>query len=130
MLAFTIYYLLQNPEALRKAQQEIDSVVRRGPVSFQHLNKLPYIEAILRESLRLSPTAPGFSVTPLATEPVVLGGKYVIPPDASLLILLTRSGLDPAVFGEDAHEFKPERLLEKNFRDLRSGAWKPFGNGE
>lgn len=99
MLSFTIYDLLKNPEALRRAQQEIDSIVGRGPVCFQHLNKLQYIEATLRESLRLSPTAPGFNVTPLANEPVVLGGKYVIPPDANLVLLLTRSGRDPAVFG-------------------------------
>ncbi|KAF2210029.1 hypothetical protein CERZMDRAFT_69591 [Cercospora zeae-maydis SCOH1-5] len=131
LLSFTIYYLLKNPEALHKAQQEIDTVIGSAPVEFKHLSKLPYIEAVLRESLRLSPTAPGFTVGPKSTkEPVVLGGKYVLPGDAKITILLTKSGRDPAVYGEDANEFRPERMLDENFKKLPGGAWKPFGNGK
>ncbi|KAM3420831.1 Bifunctional cytochrome P450/NADPH--P450 reductase [Cercospora zeina] len=131
LLSFTIYYLLKNPEALHKAQQEIDTVIGSAPVEFKHMSKLPYIEAVLREALRLTPTAPGFTVGPKSTkEPFVLGGKYVLPGDAKVTILLTRVGRDPAVYGEDANEFRPERMLDENFKKLPAGAWKPFGNGK
>ncbi|CAK1362562.1 unnamed protein product [Cercospora beticola] len=131
LLSFTIYYLLKNPEALHKAQQEVDNVVGSGPVEFKHMSKLPYIEAVLRETLRLAPTAPGFTVGPKSTkEPIVLGGKYVLPGDAKITALLTKSGRDAAVFGEDANEFNPERMLDESFRKIPVAAWKPFGNGK
>lgn len=93
--------------------------------------KLPYIEAVLRESLRLSPTAPAFSVRtkPGTTEPVIIGGEYTIPPDTALVCWLSRSQRDPAVYGADSHEFRPERMLGENFANVAAGAWKPFGNG-
>ncbi|KAL7792090.1 hypothetical protein V8C37DRAFT_380716 [Trichoderma ceciliae] len=36
---------------------------------------------------------------------------------------------DKAVYGEDAAEFKPDRMLDENFNKLPPNAWKPFGNG-
>jgi cytochrome P450 / NADPH-cytochrome P450 reductase len=132
LLSFTTYYLLSNPEAMQKAQQEVDQVVGREPITFQHTSKLPYIEAVLRESLRLSPTAPAFSVKPLpgSTEPVVIGGgKYHIPKDQDLVVLLPQLHRDPSVFGADADLFRPERMYGENFNKLPPNSWKPFGNG-
>jgi cytochrome P450/NADPH-cytochrome P450 reductase len=132
LLSFTTYYLLSNPEAMHKAQQEVDNVVGREPITVQHISKLPYIEAVLRESLRLSPTAPTFSVKPLpgSVEPVVIGGgKYHIPKDQNLVILLPQLHRDPAVFGPDADLFRPERMYGENFTKLPPNSWKPFGNG-
>lgn len=90
------------------------------------MSKLPYIEAALRETLRLNPSAPSIGLTPVpgTKEPVNLKGKYILPPDATILCLLTKSQRDPSVFGDDAAEYKPERMLEEKFRKLRSGAWK------
>lgn len=126
LLSFACYYLVKNPETLTKAQQEVDAVVGKGPVTVQHMSKLPYIEALMRETLRLQPTAPAFSVRPLDTVagPVVLGGKYFIPPDATLIASLPVVGRDPAVFGSDADEFKPERMYGENFTKLPPNAWK------
>ncbi|EME77285.1 uncharacterized protein MYCFIDRAFT_88699 [Pseudocercospora fijiensis CIRAD86] len=131
MLSFTLFYLLKNPETLQRAQQEVDSVVGSGPIEFKHIKELKYIEAALREALRLCPTTVGFSVGPVpgTKGPVTLAGKYVLPPDAVIMILGTRSGRDPKVFGEDAAEFKPERMHDEHFNKLPPGAWKPFGNG-
>lgn len=127
LLSFASYYLMKDPEAMRKAQQEVDTVVGRTPVTFQHMSKLPYIEAVLRESLRLSPTAPAFAVQPSpgTKEPVLIGGgKYMIPPDASILALLPMVGRDPAVYGADSAEFKPERMYKEAFDKLPPNAWK------
>jgi len=131
LLSFTTYFLLKNPEALQRAQQEVDKIVGTGPVKIEHMSKLPYIEAALKESLRLTPTAPAFSVQPKSgtTEPVLLGGEYLVPPDATLICWLSKSQRDPAVYGEDAEAYKPERMLPDNFANLPPAAWKPFGNG-
>ncbi|KIW76336.1 hypothetical protein Z517_11082 [Fonsecaea pedrosoi CBS 271.37] len=131
LLSFAFYQLCKNPEAMRKAQEEVDSVVGKGPVTVQHLTKLPYIEAVMRETLRLNPTAPAFALKPLDTVagPVVLAGKYTIPPGSPIIALLTKAHRDPVVYGADAEEFKPERMYGENFTKLPPNSWKPFGNG-
>lgn len=127
LLSFASCYLMKDPEAMRKAQQEVDTVVGKAPVTFQHMSKFPYIEAVLRESLRLEPTAPAITLQPIpgTTEPVLIGGgKYLIPPDAPILALLPLIGRDPAVYGPDAAEFKPERMYKEAFDKLPPNAWK------
>jgi cytochrome P450 / NADPH-cytochrome P450 reductase len=127
LLSFASYYLMKDPEAMLKAQQEVDTVVGKGPLTFPHMSKLPYLEAILRESLRLSPTAPAFTVQsiPGTTEPVLIGGgKYMIPRGAPIVALLPVVGRDPAVYGADAAEFKPERMYKEAFDRLPPNSWK------
>lgn len=131
LLSFAVYYLLSKPETLQRAQQEVDQVIGRNPIKLEHMSKLPYIEAILRETLRLQPTAPAFSVKtkPGTQGPVILGGQYEIPSDAALVCWLPRAQLDPTVYGSDSYEFNPERMMGDNFARVAAGAWKPFGNG-
>ncbi|KUI57486.1 hypothetical protein VP1G_04797 [Cytospora mali] len=130
MLSFAFYNLLKNPETYRKAQQEVDEIVGTGPITVDHMNKLQYIQAVLRETLRLTATIPMTAVKPLKDE--ILGGKYAVGADESITMLVARSQLDPAVYGETAQEFMPERMLEDNFNRLTKefpNCWKPFGNG-
>ena len=126
LLAFTTYFLLKNRSALKLAQKEVDAVVGQGPVTADHVTKLPYLEAIFRESLRICPTAPGFSLTPIPGQgpQVIGGGQYLIPEGTAVLVSLPNVGKDKAVFGEDAHEFKPERMYGDNFTKIRPNAWK------
>lgn len=131
LLSFTTYFLLKNPEALQKAQQEVDQVVGRRPITFKDMSNLPYIEACLRESLRLWPTAPAFTLTPVpgTTGPVIIGGEYQILPDQPIVVVLPAIGRDHEVYGPDANEYKPDRMYGENFTKLPPNAWKPFGNG-
>lgn len=59
MLSFTMYYLLKDREAYNKVREEVDAVVGTDSVQLEHLSNLPFINAVLRESSRLYPTAPG-----------------------------------------------------------------------
>ncbi|KAK0947242.1 hypothetical protein LTR29_001197 [Friedmanniomyces endolithicus] len=128
-LSFLFYYLVKNPEAYRKARAEVDEVVGTESIQVHALQKLPYITACLRETLRLQPTAPAFSTTPLSPQGEVIGGKYFVEHGQPIAALLSQIHLDPAVYGSDAEEFKPERMLDETFKQLPPGAWKPFGNG-
>ncbi|KAK0952507.1 hypothetical protein LTS01_024796 [Friedmanniomyces endolithicus] len=128
-LSFLFYYLVKNPEAYRKAQAEVDEVIGTESIQVHALQKLPYITACLRETLRLQPTAPAFSTTPLSPQGEVIGGKYSVEHGQPIAALLSQIHLDPAVYGSDAEEFKPERMLDEAFKHLPPGAWKPFGNG-
>ncbi|QSZ36198.1 hypothetical protein DSL72_007324 [Monilinia vaccinii-corymbosi] len=132
MLSFLFYYLLKNPSAYQMAQREVDEVVGKGQVTIDHMSKLPYIEACLRETLRLSPPAPAFSccALPNTTEsPIIIGGKYEVKPGQSIAAIITAVQRDPTVYGDDVASFKPERMLDEPFKKLPPNSWKPFGNG-
>lgn len=132
LLSFAFLNLLQNPSAYFNAQREVDEVLGRGPCKVQDLSKFKYLDAVLRETLRLTPTAPVITkkLAPGCTgERATLGGKYAVGPDTRVIILIGAMQRDPAVYGEDANQFKPERMLGDNFKKLPNAAWKPFGNG-
>jgi cytochrome P450/NADPH-cytochrome P450 reductase len=46
LLSFVFYNLIKHPEAYRKAQQEVDEVIGSGPITVEHMSKLPYINAV------------------------------------------------------------------------------------
>ncbi|KAK1777243.1 cytochrome P450 [Copromyces sp. CBS 386.78] len=132
----TIYYLLQNPEVVTKARQELDRVIGAGPLLDEHLSQLKYIQGITRETLRLSCAAPGFNLEPVPRpnkadkSPILLqGGKYQVAHDQKLIIVLAGVNRDPAVF-EDPLAFKPERMMGDEFDGLPQGVKKWFGNGK
>lgn len=123
-------YLLSNPSAYLKAQEEVDRVIGQRSIEVKDINKLSYLSAVLRESIRLSPTVPVLqkSVNPaIANEHVLLGGKYLINPTDQLVALLSKAQRDPKVWGETAEDFKPERMLDENFDQISNqypGSWK------
>jgi cytochrome P450/NADPH-cytochrome P450 reductase len=121
--------MLKSPEAYRKAREEVDTVIGTRSIVYEDLSKLTYINAMLRETLRLQPTAPGFSVTAKAEGGEIIGGKYHVKKGEDLLATLHCVQRDPAVYGADAEEWKPERMLDEAFKELPPGSWKPFGNG-
>ena len=113
-------------------QRQVDEVIGRGPVTVDHLSKLPYIEACMRETLRLTPTAPRITLQPKATttdEPIIIGNKYEVKKGEPIIAILPKVHRDPLVYGDDAEEFKPERMMDEPFSKLPPNSWKPFGNG-
>ncbi|MBB3112501.1 cytochrome P450/NADPH-cytochrome P450 reductase [Paenibacillus phyllosphaerae] len=126
LLSFAIYFLLKNPEALRKAYEEADRVLT-GPVpTYEQVLQLDYIRLVLNESLRLWPTAPGFDL--YAKEDTVIGGQYPLKKGESVSVLLPQLHRDKEAWGEDAELFRPERFADPS--KVPHHAYKPFGNGE
>jgi cytochrome P450/NADPH-cytochrome P450 reductase len=94
----------------------------------KHLKDLHYLNAVLRETLRLSPTAPAFARgmrrESKDDHTTLAGGRYRIEKESRILCLLPKIHRDPKIYGEDADEFKPERMLDENFEKLPKSAWK------
>ncbi|KAI0443195.1 cytochrome P450 [Xylaria telfairii] len=130
LVAFVILCLIRNPDAYAKVQEEVDRVLQGGAMTVDHLSALPYIKACLLETLRLEPPAQMIAVTPLVdgNVPVILGGRYEIRRGQSVFVSIPALHRDPAVWGDDATKFRPERMTEENVKRLPKNAFKPFGN--
>lgn len=134
-ISFALFYLLQNPNVITKAREEIDTILgSNGQLTHADLPKFTYCEAILREAMRLSAVAPGFNIEPRPDvskdEQVTLGGgEYAIPKDQVMITILAAVNRDPAVF-DDPEAFRPERMLRDAYDRLPSGVKKGFGNGK
>lgn len=127
LLTFTLYELLRHPEVLARAREEVERVLGARAPRFEDLAKLGYLDQILKETLRLWPTAPAFAVHPLAEE-TTIGGRYQVRRGDTLLVLTPTLHRDPAVWPEP-ERFDPDRFSFERAEQLPPNAWKPFGNG-
>ena len=107
----------------------MDSTLGTSPIKLEHLKKLPFLNAVLRETLRLFPTAPTFRRKSCETSGdiddanVNLGG-YRLPRGSGVTVLLASTQRDREVYGPDAESFKPERMLDDEFKKRPDAAWK------
>ena len=111
LLSFAIYFLLKHPEVMAQAQAEADSVFGTDIdvlPSYPQVRKLTYVTQVLEETLRLWPTAPGFSRYPL--QDAVIGGKYRLPKGSGVLVLTPMLHRDRRIWGPDAEEFNPDHF--------------------
>ncbi|EEB89704.1 hypothetical protein MPER_12169 [Moniliophthora perniciosa FA553] len=79
-LAYTIYYLLQNPECYQKAREEVDRVFIGGTMDAldaKLYGNLDYLAACINESLRLMPPVPSNGPREVTSGGKVLCGKYL-----------------------------------------------------
>ena len=122
--------LLNNHEVLNKAINELDAQIgRERMVEESDLKNLVYLQAIIKETLRLYPAAP-LSVLHESTEDCILGG-YHVPTGMRLITNLSKIQRDPALY-HDSLEFQPERFLTTHKGiDLRGKHFEliPFGAG-
>jgi cytochrome P450 len=127
VIALTAWTLamLRFPHVQRKAQEKIDRVVGTGRLpTVEDRENLPYINAVVKETLRWWPIAPmGFPHT--ATEDITYGG-YTIPKGSFLLPAVWWFLHDPAVYA-DPESFDPERYLAP--RNEPDPAGDAFGYG-
>ena len=127
LLSFATYLLLENPHVLETARAHVQAAMGDELPRFCDLAKLGYLDQILRETLRLYPTAPAFAVH--ALEPTTLAGRYPIGTDDVLLALLPMLHRDPEVWSEP-EKFDPDRFSAERRGRIPIHAWKPFGNGQ
>jgi cytochrome P450 len=103
-----------------------------GKISFEALNEMPYLDAVLNETMRMHP--PTMFTNRICTEPTTLefdGRKVVIEKGINVYIPIRQLHYDPEIY-EDPESFSPERFSAerggiKAFKDL--GAFLPFGDG-
>jgi cytochrome P450 / NADPH-cytochrome P450 reductase len=130
LLSFAIYFLLEHPEYLERAREEVDRVLG-GTLqpTFDQVHELTYLRQVLDETLRLWPTASGFRRH--AKQATVIGdGRYAIPEDLGMMVFSPMLHRDKSIWGEDAEEFNPDHTTPERMSAIPPNAYKPFGTGQ
>jgi cytochrome P450 len=116
-------YLMGNKRVYERLQEEVDKAVREGKVGgegegivpYAVAKQLPYLQAVIREGLRVWPPVRNIlpKDVPAGGDTVVVDGKPVFLPEG---VDIGYSALamhrDKKVYGEDADLFRPERWFE------------------
>ncbi|TFY69814.1 hypothetical protein EVG20_g2995 [Dentipellis fragilis] len=111
-LHFVVHGLVLNPHVQRCAQEEIDRVVGRGRLPrLDDRPALPYVGAILRESMRWHTVVP-LGLPHKTTEDDIYDG-YLIPKGTMVFGNIWAITHDPEKY-EDPTSFKPERFLQND----------------
>jgi cytochrome P450 len=123
-LTFAWWLLADHPEAEARLHAEVDALPE-GPVSFGHLEALPYTRQVFAEALRLYP--PGWAFSREARHRVEIGGETFRRRDTFVVspYFLHR---DPR-WWEAPEAFRPERFPPEAKRDRPKFAYLPFSAG-
>lgn len=119
-LTWAFYWLHRLPEVGQKFQGELDSAT--GDSELTDIAKLPYLSAVVSETLRLNPPVP--MVGRQLKQPFELMG-YQLEAGTSVLPCIYLTHQRPDIYPEPK-KFKPERFIERQFSPYE---YLPFGGG-
>ncbi|KAL1318034.1 cytochrome P450 82A1-like [Arachis ipaensis] len=129
-LTWAMCMLLRNPHTLKKAKEELNTQIgKERRILESDLSKLQYLQAIIKETLRLYPPSP-LGVHREFTENCNLGG-YQIKKGTRLITNIWKIHTDSSIWS-DPLEFKPERFLTTHKDvDVKGHHFEllPFGSG-
>ncbi|KAG0560615.1 hypothetical protein KC19_10G193500 [Ceratodon purpureus] len=124
--------ILRNPTVLEQATSELDQVIGHNRlVQESDIPELKYMQAIVKEVLRLHPVAP--MLIPHQNTHLTKAFGYNIPTQTRLFVNVWAMGRDPCVW-EEPLEFRPERFLEGGVHgntkfEGQHFEYLPFGSG-
>lgn len=131
LLSYTLYHLWKNPQVQEKLIAEADAVLGRDysyRPTYEDCAKLDYAQRILKESLRLTPTAP-MIMRQIMRDTTIGHGRFRVESGQKIGISLQVLHRDPRHWGEDADLFNPDRFLPEAEEARHPDAYHPFGMG-
>lgn len=120
--------LVLNPEIMSKAKKELEETIGKcKPVEESDIARLPYLQAIIKETFRLHPPVP--LLLPRKAERDVDICGFTIPKDAQVMVNVWAIGRDPTLW-DNPTLFSPERFLGSEI-DIKGRNFElaPFGAG-
>jgi len=124
-LSWLWYLLLQHADILAQAYAEVDEVLDGRALNETDLPHLPTIEKIIKEAMRLFPSA--WSISRRAVDDDVIGG-YAIPAGAIVALSPYVLHRHPA-FWQNPEQFDPQRFTPEQESTRHRFAYMPFGAG-
>nr|GMD40251.1 cytochrome P450 82C4-like [Ipomoea batatas] len=129
-LTWILAVLLKHPESLKRVQEEIDTNIGKERWAEDYdIKNLPYLQAVVKETLRIYPPGPYLAPHEAVKDCIVDG--YHIPKGTQLYVNVWRLHRDPKIWS-DPEKFLPERFmrtLEGEAAQNRQYQFVPFGLG-
>lgn len=120
--------LLRNPRMMAKVREELTTVIGHGrQMEESDISRLPYLRAVVKETLRIHPTVP--LLLPHKAEKSVEVGGYIVPKNCRILINAWAISHDENAW-VDPESFLPDRFLTREV-DFGGQHFEliPFGSG-
>lgn len=115
-LMIFVFLMVLYPASQTEARAELDRVIGRDRLpDFSDKDNLPYVNAIIKEVMRLFPALPLGLPHVVIAEDEFKGMR--IPKGSVVFPNVWSMARDKKVYGPDADEFRPERFLEADLRD-------------
>lgn len=117
-LSAVFYFLLKTPRALARLRTEIDDAARAGAfedsetglVTWHESQRLPYLDACIKEAFRLHPAA-GLPLERIVPEGGAEIAGHVVPGGTIVGCSAWLIHMNKSIFGDDADVYRPERWL-------------------
>ncbi|KAI9815122.1 MAG: hypothetical protein M1827_002965 [Pycnora praestabilis] len=128
-LSVLTYYLLTHPDKAERLKKELKDAQPKPTetMSFQYLQNLPYLSAVITEGLRITTSVAGRLPRINKTQPMIYG-SLVIPPGTVVSMSIPDVHMDKSVF-ENPHEFQPERWMDPAKKKALERFLVPFSRG-
>ncbi|MCO5585497.1 hypothetical protein L7F22_039430 [Adiantum nelumboides] len=125
-----IYHLCTNPKAMQKLQAELDDALKDSEdvPSHDEVQELPYLNAVLSESLRFHSTSAMGLPRIVPVGGATIQGKY-FPAGSVVSVPSYTIHRDKGVYGSDAESYNPDRWLINGARQKYEKAFVPFSVG-
>ncbi|KAK0458900.1 cytochrome P450 [Desarmillaria tabescens] len=141
-LTWTLYELAKKPDLqvkLRHEVKDMEKVIGGADFSVANFESMPYLQAVMKEALRMHPVsyyglreAARHDVIPLSKPLTLRDGSIVkeVPVAKGTTVYISIAGYNrnEDIFGEDAHDFKPERWLDGTVPRKGATAVGVYGN--
>ena len=124
-LSWAWYMLSENPAAEARLHEELHGILAGRAPELADFERLPYLRAVVNETLRLYPAA--YIVARTSVAPCTIAG-YDFPSDTTMIMAQWVMHRDLRYF-DDPEVFQPERWLNGLENRLPAGAYFPFGDG-
>lgn len=108
----TFYHLLKSPVAKARLVRELRDAQLPHPAPFQALEKLPYLDACIKEGLRIHPVVGHILERVVPASGMTLPDGTVLPPGTIVGTNPWVMHTDKRIFGADAEHYRPERWLQ------------------
>lgn len=122
-LTYTLYFLSKHPTAKQRLNQEITENLVTGKLSrtpkWAEVSKMPYLDAVLKESMRLIPIASWGLDRVVPPTGTTIAGVF-IPGGTIVWCQIDAIHLNEEVYGKDAAAFRPERWIEASEEQRRN----------
>jgi cytochrome P450 len=132
----TLLHLMSSPHSYYTLRTEIDKGIAEGlisiPIADIEGRKLPYLQAVIKEGLRIFPPVTGLMLKVVPKEGAILNGTF-IPGGSEIGYCMLGIQHSKKIFGEDAALFRPERWLEadeEKLREMQNTVDLVFGHGK